>query len=58
MSPHPSLHAPVANVNDARAKRLRLDQLQVDPLIQGREVRRAAAQYDRTDEEPLLVDEA
>src|SRR5665648_622465 len=52
------LHAPVANVNDARAKRLCLDQLQVDLLVQGREVRRAPAQYDRTDEEPVLVDEA
>src|SRR4029077_2166921 len=35
-------HAPVAKVNDARAKRLRLDQLQVDPFVQGREVGRAA----------------
>jgi len=44
------LHAPLANVDDARDKRLRLDQLQVDPLFQGREVMRAPAQYDRTDE--------
>ena len=38
------LHAPVANVNDAGAKRLRLDQLQVDPFVEGREVGRAAAE--------------
>jgi len=31
-------HAPVAKVNDARAKRLRLDQLQVGPFVQRREV--------------------
>src|SRR5580700_3631884 len=37
-------HAPVAKVNDARAKRLRLDQLPVDPFVQGREVGRAAAE--------------
>ncbi len=35
---------PVAKVNDARAKRLRLDQLQVDPFVQGREVGRAASE--------------
>ena len=51
-------HAPVADVNDARAERPGLDQLQVDPLVQGREVGRAPAQDDRTDEEPVLVDEA
>jgi hypothetical protein len=37
-------HAPVAKVNDARAKRLRLDQLKVDAFVQGREVGRAAAE--------------
>jgi len=36
--------APVAKVNDVRAKRLRLDQLQVDPFVQGGEVGRAAAE--------------
>ena len=51
------LRTPVANVDHAGAKRLCLDQLQVDPVVQGREVGRAAAQYDRTDEEPVLVDE-
>jgi len=35
-------YAPVAQVNETGAKRLRVDQLQVDPFVQGREVRRAA----------------
>ena len=50
-------HGPVANVDDARAKRPCLDELQLDSLVQGREVRRAAAEDDRADEEPVLVDE-
>jgi hypothetical protein len=33
------LHAPVANVDDARAERPCLDKLQVDPVFQGREIR-------------------
>ena len=35
-----------------------LDELQVDPLVQSREVGRAPAEHDRTDEEPILIDEA
>src|SRR5439155_13937422 len=50
-------YLPVAKVDDARAKRHCLDELQVDPLVQGRKVRRAPAQDDRADEEPVLVDE-
>src|SRR5207249_1669105 len=41
-----------------RAKGPCLDELEVDPLVQGGEVRRASAQDDRTDEEPVLIDEA
>ena len=37
-------HAPVAKVNDARAKCACLDQLKVDSFLQGREVGRAAAE--------------
>ena len=52
------LHAPVAQVDDARAERPRLGQLEVDPLLQRREEPRAAAEHDRADEEPVLVDQA
>src|ERR1700680_855582 len=48
---------PVANVNNTRGKGLCLDQLQIDAVVQGREVGGAAAQDDRGDEKPVLVDE-
>src|SRR5215211_2982424 len=51
------LHALIAAVDDAGAKRPRLDELQVDPLVQRRKVGRAAAQDDRAYEEPALVDQ-
>lgn len=37
-------HAPVAKVNDARAKYACLDQLKIDPFLQGREVGHATAE--------------
>jgi hypothetical protein len=47
----------VANVDNARAERPRLDELQVEPLSEWREVRSAASQHDGADELPVLVDE-
>src|SRR5712691_2330382 len=51
------LCTPVAKVDDARAERPCLEQLEVDLLRKGREVSGAAAQHDRADEQPVLVDE-
>jgi hypothetical protein len=48
---------PVAEVDGAGAERPRLGQLQVELRRQRREVGRAAAQHDRLDELPVLVDE-
>src|SRR5580700_4674150 len=52
-----TLHATVAKVDDPGAERPGLEQLELDRAVQRREVRRAAAQYDRDDEQPVLVDE-
>src|SRR5271156_265890 len=50
-------HATVAKVDDPGTERPGLEQLELDPAIQGREVGCAAAQHDRVDEQPVLVDE-
>src|ERR687888_2466939 len=50
--------SPVSQIDDAPAERACLDELQVDLLIEGREEGRAAAQDDRVDEGPELVDQA
>src|ERR687892_398533 len=58
LGPGSALRALVAKVNDARSEHLCLDELEVDRIGQGGKVRRAAAQDDRADEEPVLIDEA
>jgi hypothetical protein len=50
------LDALVADVDDPRAERPCLHEPQLDPLLQGRKVRRAAPEDDRADEQPVLVD--
>src|SRR4029453_4506079 len=50
--------SPVSQIDDAPAERAGLDELQVDPLIEGREEGPAAAQDDRVDEGPELIDQA
>src|SRR5919202_1729040 len=48
----------VTQVDDARPERAGLGQLQAEPVLDGREERRAAAQYHRAHEELELVDES
>jgi hypothetical protein len=48
----------VAKVDDARAERALLHELQVQALVEGGKVRRSAADRDRADEQSVLVDEA
>jgi hypothetical protein len=49
-----ALHGAIANVDDARGKGPCLEQLEVDPLLQGREVRRARPQHHGVHEQPML----
>src|SRR2546430_17262512 len=53
-----ALRLPVAAVEDPRAERARLGQLEIDPLLKRGEVARAGAEHDRADEQPVLVDQA
>src|SRR3954468_13052146 len=52
-----ALLPPVAQVDDARVEGARLEQLEVDLLVERREERRAAAHQDGMDEQLELVDE-
>src|SRR3984957_2883743 len=52
-----TLPATVAKVDDPGAERPGLEQFELDRALQRGEVRRTAAQHDRNDEQPVLVDE-
>ena len=58
VSIHDTPHTPVPLVDDARAKRRGLDQLQGDILGNRGQKRRAATHHDRIAEHTQLVDEA
>src|SRR5215210_2867139 len=48
----------VPEVDDLRPEGPRLDELETDPVLEGREERRAGAEDHRVDEEAVVVDEA